>query len=40
MVRFATEVGFEGYPQLQKNLQEIIRNRLTTVPGRGVWGGG
>ena len=31
VVRFATEVGFEGYPQLQKNLQEIIRNRLTTV---------
>ena len=31
VVRFATEVGFEVYPQLQKNLQEIIRNRLTTV---------
>lgn len=31
VVRFASEVGFEGYPQLQKNLQEIIRNRLTTV---------
>lgn len=31
VVRFAAEVGFEGYPQLQKNLQEIIRNRLTTV---------
>ncbi len=31
VVRFATEVGFDGYPQLQKNLQEIIRNRLTTV---------
>lgn len=31
VVRFATEVGFEGYPQLQKNLQEIIKNRLTTV---------
>ena len=31
VVRFATEVGFDGYPQLQKTLQEIIRNRLTTV---------
>lgn len=31
VVRFAAEVGFEGYPELQKNLQEIIRNRLTTV---------
>ena len=31
VVRFATEVGYEGYPQLQKALQEIIRNRLTSV---------
>ena len=31
VVRFASEVGYEGYPQLQKALQELIRNRLTTV---------
>ena len=31
VVRFAAEVGCDGYPQLQKRLQEIIRNRLTTV---------
>ena len=31
VVRFAAEVGCEGYPQLQKRLQEIIRNRLTAV---------
>lgn len=31
VVRFATEVGYEGYPQLQRALQELIRNRLTTV---------
>lgn len=31
VVRFAVELGYEGYPQLQKSLQEIIRNRLTNV---------
>lgn len=31
VVRFAMELGFEGYPQLQKSLQEMIRNRLTSV---------
>lgn len=31
VVRFAVEVGYEGYPQLQKALQELIRNRLTSV---------
>lgn len=31
VVRFASEVGFEGYPQLQRALQELIRNRLTSV---------
>lgn len=30
-VRFATELGYEGYPQLQKALQEMIRNKLTAV---------
>ena len=31
VVRFASEVGFSGYPELQKALQELIRNKLTTV---------
>lgn len=31
VVRFASEVGFDGYPQLQKALQEMIRSRLTAV---------
>ena len=31
VVRFATEVGFDGYPQLQRELRELIRNRLTSV---------
>ena len=31
VVRFATEVGYEGYPQLQKAMQEMIRSKLTSV---------
>ena len=31
VVRFATELGYDGYPHLQKALQEMIRNRLTAV---------
>lgn len=31
VVRFASGIGCDGYPQLQKKLQEIIRNRLTSV---------
>lgn len=31
VVRFATELGYSGYPQLQHALQEMIRNKLTTV---------
>ncbi|WP_195276397.1 MurR/RpiR family transcriptional regulator [Anaerotruncus rubiinfantis] len=31
VVRFASEIGFAGYPELQKALQELIRNKLTTV---------
>lgn len=29
VVRFASALGYEGYPQLQKALQELIRHRLT-----------
>lgn len=31
VVRFATLLGFKGYPEFQKNLQELMRNRLTAV---------
>lgn len=31
VVRFANALGFEGYPELQKALQEIIKTKLTTV---------
>jgi len=31
VVRFAIELGYEGYPKLQKELQELIKNKLTAV---------
>lgn len=31
VVRFATELGFDGYPGLQKALSELMRNKLTAV---------
>jgi len=31
VVRFANELGFSGYPNLQKSLQEMIKNKLTSV---------
>ena len=31
VVRFATELGYDGYPHLQHALQEMIRNKLTSV---------
>lgn len=31
VVRFATELGYDGYPELQKVLQEEMRTRLTAV---------
>jgi DNA-binding MurR/RpiR family transcriptional regulator len=31
VVRFANAIGYEGYKELQKELQEVIRNKLTTV---------
>ena len=29
VVRFAAELGYDGYPSMRKALQEMIRNRLT-----------
>lgn len=31
VVRFATQLGFEGYPEFQKELHEMIKNKLTAV---------
>ncbi|OUQ80580.1 MurR/RpiR family transcriptional regulator [Flavonifractor sp. An100] len=31
VVRFAAELGYQGYPDMQKSLQKMIRNRLTSV---------
>mgnify|MGYP000432871278 CR=1 FL=1 len=31
VVRFANELGFSGYPSLQKELQELIKTKLTSV---------
>lgn len=31
VVRFATELGYEGYPEMQRALKEFTSNRLTTV---------
>ena len=31
VVRFAIEMGFEGYPEMQKALQNFSKNRLTTL---------
>ena len=31
VVRFAVELGFDGYPSLQKAMQEMVVNRLTSV---------
>jgi len=31
VVRFADEIGYKGYPELQKSLQDIVKVKLTTV---------
>lgn len=31
VVRFAAELGYDGYPSMQKSLQKMIRSRLTSV---------
>ena len=31
VVRFAAQLGYEGYPEMQKALQELIRGRLTSI---------
>lgn len=36
VVRFATELGYDGYPSMQKAMQEMVLNRLTSVQRMGV----
>ncbi len=31
VVRFANEIGYEGYPELQRSLQDLVKVKLTTV---------
>ena len=31
VVRFANALGYSGYPKLQEALEELIKNKLTTV---------
>ena len=31
VVRFASNIGFDGYPELQKHLQEMVKSHLTSV---------
>ncbi len=31
VVRFAVDLGYDGYPEMKKAMQEMIRNRLTSV---------
>lgn len=31
VVRFAIELGYEGYPEMQKSLQDMVRKKLTSV---------
>lgn len=31
VVRFAAELGFDGYPSFQRHLQEMVKSRLTSV---------
>ncbi|MFZ2539549.1 MAG: MurR/RpiR family transcriptional regulator, partial [Oscillospiraceae bacterium] len=31
VVRFAFELGYDGYPQLQNELHEMIKNKLTSI---------
>lgn len=36
VVRFAVELGYDGYPEMQKAMQEMVMNRLTSVQRMGI----
>lgn len=31
VVRFASQLGYDGYPNMQRALQELVRGRLTSL---------
>ena len=31
VVRFASELGYDGYPEMRRVLQDVVRNKLTSV---------
>lgn len=31
VVRFATQLGYKGYPSFQKDLEELVRNKLSSI---------
>ncbi|MFR7894199.1 MAG: MurR/RpiR family transcriptional regulator [Dysosmobacter sp.] len=31
VVRFAAQLGYEGYPEMQRDLRELIRGKLTSI---------
>ena len=31
VVRFATQLGYKGYPGFQKALEELVRNKLNSI---------
>ena len=31
VVRFATSIGYKGYPEFQSALEELVRNKLNSV---------
>ena len=31
VVRFATQLGYEGYPEFQRALEELVRNKLNSI---------
>ena len=31
VVRFATQLGYQGYPGFQKALEELVRNKLNSI---------
>ena len=37
VVRFATALGYEGYPQFQRALGEMVRTKLNSTNGSDVW---
>ena len=37
VVRFATQLGYKGYPGFQKALEELVRNKLNSIQRMGLF---